>query len=85
MRGVDFSEVASDKIEAIRLEDGSLPAYAWPGGYQMFYLDEGNCVLCPDCANKDGYADEVVAYDINWEDDNLYCDDCSKQIEASYK
>jgi hypothetical protein len=29
---------------------GSLDAYAWPGGYPVFYLDRNNDVLCPKCA-----------------------------------
>ena len=59
---------------------GKLPTYAWPGGYQMFYLDNQNNVLCPDCAN----ASEPIAADINYEDASLFCDDCSQQIPAAY-
>jgi hypothetical protein len=29
---------------------GSLDAYAWPGGYPVYYLDKNNDVLCPKCA-----------------------------------
>jgi hypothetical protein len=71
-------------LQDIRLDDGSLPAYAWPGGYNLFYFDEENLVLCPSCANKEDMSTEVVAYDVNWEDESLYCDDCSKQIHSSY-
>lgn len=75
-------------LDAIRDKDGKLPAYAWPGGYPMFYLD-GYCeVLCPDCANKPDYepGDKQYpeAYDVNWEDESLYCADCSKRIESAY-
>jgi hypothetical protein len=85
IRGIDFTDIKTDALSEIRLDDGKLPSFAWPGGYQMYYLDESNCVLCPDCANKGGYTDEVVSYGINWEDHELYCDDCSQQIEASYE
>lgn len=71
-------------IDEIRTKDGTLPHTAWPGGYPMYYVDDKNCVLCPDCANKDGYGFEIVAYDINWEDENLYCDDCNEKIESAY-
>lgn len=26
----------------------------------------------------------VVAYGVNWEDPDLYCDDCSERIESAY-
>jgi len=68
-----------------RNDDGTLPAYAWPGGYPLFYLDKENNVLCPDCANRDvDQSQEVIAADVNWEDDALYCDDCSRRIESAY-
>jgi hypothetical protein len=63
---------------------GQLDAYAWPGGYPLFYLDGENNVLCPTCANKDGYSSPVVACDVNYEDSSLYCDDCSQRIESAY-
>ena len=27
---------------------------------------------------------EVIDYDANWEDENLYCDDCGAKIESAY-
>lgn len=76
----------SDKLDEIRLENGELPAYAWPGGYPIYYIDRDNCVVCPDCANKEPLngSYEIVAYDINWEDSQLYCDDCGGRIESAY-
>lgn len=70
------------------ITNGKLDAYAWPGGYPIFYLDGENSVLCPDCADS-AREDEVksfrpVACDVNYEDDSLYCDQCSKQIESAY-
>jgi len=61
---------------------GKLPTYAWPGGYQMFYLDTDSNVLCPDCANN-ADAEPIVA-DINYEHTSLFCDNCSEQIPAAY-
>lgn len=66
-----------------------LPSYAWPGGYPLYYLDGDNCVLCPKCANasRDGSWDDScfpVAYSVNWEDTDLYCEQCSKHIESAY-
>ena len=34
-----------------RETDGSLPFYAWPGGYPVLYLMEDGETLCPACAN----------------------------------
>jgi len=72
-------------LDRLRAENnGKLPAYAWPGGYPIYYLDRAGLVLCPDCANKEGYTDPAVAADINYEDADLHCDDCGRQIEAAY-
>ena len=34
-------------------EHGKLPAYAWPGGYPLYYLCADGGILCPQCANKE--------------------------------
>lgn len=80
------------KKEYYLLESGKLQAYAWPGGYPLYYLTADNGVLCPDCASLpectwDSGEDEqwdIVAAGGNWEDDSLYCDHCGKQIESAY-
>lgn len=65
--------------------NGKLSSWAWPGGYPIYYLDKENNCLCPDCANRDvDQSQDVIAADINWEDQTLHCDDCSKQIESAY-
>jgi hypothetical protein len=64
--------------------DGKLSAYAWPGGYPLFYFDAENNVLCVTCARKDGYGSPIVACDVNWEDTELICDDCYQLIESAY-
>jgi hypothetical protein len=76
---------ATPNILKLVADDGTLPAYAWPGGYPLFYIDEENNVLCPDCANKNDEFDKpIVAADANWEDPDLYCDHCSARIESAY-
>jgi len=81
-----------------RDETGNLPAYAWPGGYPIYYVCADGGILCPQCANKESTvrdADEhpdypdydqwrIVAGDINWEDANLTCDNCGQGIESAY-
>lgn len=34
-------------------EAGKLPAFAWPGGYAMFYVTAGGDQLCATCATVD--------------------------------
>jgi hypothetical protein len=64
------------------------PAYAWPGGYPLFYFDNEGAILCPKCARE--FAHQVRTdkgkplADINWEDPKLYCDECGKRIETAY-
>lgn len=65
-------------------------------GYPAFYITRANACLCAACANKqesrsndpDYYHQPesfaVVGYGINYEDNTLYCDDCSKRIESAY-
>jgi hypothetical protein len=65
--------------------DGKLPAFAFPGGYPLYYVDAENNVLCPDCANEnDEFSAQLVNWDINYEDAYFFCDHCSKQIESAY-
>ena len=65
--------------------DEPLPAYAWPGGYPVYYLDREDSVLCAPCANRDAESlPTAVEYGINWEDPDLTCDDCSAAIECAY-
>ena len=71
-------------LAEIRDENGKLPAFAWPGGYPLLYLDGENNTLCPDCANKEGYSSPVVAVDVYYEGPTLHCDDCSAAIESAY-
>ena len=74
-------------LDAIRDEKtGKLPAYAWPGGYPVFYLSKHGLVLCPKCANDpaEAHEDPPVASGVNWEDPTLFCDDCSEHIESAY-
>lgn len=76
------------ELDLFRDDDGELPAYAWPGGYPVYYLDRENSVLCPKCANKSDNEEEVpqfrpMASGINWEDTDLTCDNCNERIESA--
>lgn len=80
-------------LKSYELESGKLQAFAWPGGYPVFYVT-GNCgVLCPKCANDnrkllndpDDKQWYVIGVDINYEDYHLFCDNCNSQIEPAYE
>ena len=68
-----------------RDSNGNLPSFAWPGGYPMYYFAENTGqVFCPECANQSDAEPEITHYDINWENEDMYCDGCSIQIEPAY-
>lgn len=66
--------------------------YAWPGGYPLFYITKDAGALCPKCVNEnlellsdiDDPQWYIVGCEINYEDDNMYCDHCGEQIESAY-
>lgn len=78
--------------------DAPASAYAWPGGYPLFYLCADGGVLCPVCVNRElrvvliatiespgtDKQWEVFGVDVNWEDESLQCDNCNKFIQSAY-
>ena len=70
--------------------------FAWPGGYQMFFITSDGAALSFDSVRKnlrsvldsirthcnDGW--RVVACDINYEDTELTCDHSGESIPAAY-
>ena len=63
--------------------------YAWPGAYPMFYYvksDDGEFHSCPSCVNQNRVGKNVTKCDgyANYEDADLTCEVCGKQIEAAY-
>jgi len=71
---------------------GEYDYFVWPGGYPLFYITKDYGILCPKCCNKnkellnDEYDKQwfVIGYEVNWEDDNIYCDHCYEKIESAY-
>lgn len=70
-----------------------LAAYAWPGGYPIFYVTTDCAAICATCANSgefttdenadaDGF--QLSAAEVNWEDPHLICDHCNDRIESAY-
>lgn len=71
--------------------EGKLVKYTSLGCYPVFYLDSEGSVLCADCANMADASDlpaddecRPVTQGANWEDPDLYCDDCHARIESAY-
>lgn len=71
--------------------------YAWPGGYPLYFIcSDGEALsfesvmqeykhVLRDVRNKESaYGWRVIACDVNWEDENLYCAHSGKRIESAY-
>ncbi len=67
--------------------------YAWPGGYPIYFItDDGdslsfkavkdNLELIVEASPGDSWC--IEAYDVNWENPNLYCDHTGELIESAY-
>ena len=67
------------------------------GGYKVYFITADNGCICSDCAKEekelilDAIKEqndkqwEVIAVDINYENDSIYCDHCNQQIEPEYQ
>lgn len=71
--------------------------YAWPGGYPCYFITADGATLSFEAAkerrheilqaiaNKDSQSGwHIVAVDINYEDDNLYCEHTGEVIPSAY-
>lgn len=78
------------KIQSLKeeLEKGNiskLPTFSSIGCYPLFYVTSYNNILCAECANdilNDEYED-IISYDINYEDNSMFCEGGCK-IESAY-
>lgn len=70
--------------EIARDTDGSLPSYAWPGGYPLVYHSTDGQAFCPSCANQTDADPEITGALIHWEGQPVTCDGCGKDIESAY-
>lgn len=77
-----------------------LPAFAWPGGYNLYYVFADGGACCPKCANANiveidganqggGHRNShggwaLGGVDVNYEDADLVCDHCGNPIPAAY-
>jgi hypothetical protein len=64
-----------------RNADGMLPAYAWPGGYPVLYLDNLNDTLCAECASK---TSDTAACFVHYEGPAEECAECGDLVASAY-
>lgn len=88
-----FSKINNTQQLRATIRAGS---YQWPGGYPAYLIFGDGEACCFNCARKeysriakdmkDGFGSqfEIVGCDINYEDNDLYCSHCNKQIESAY-
>lgn len=85
----------TNPIGVVLNDDGTYPAYAWPGGYAIAYLMNDGVFLCASCVNddsnpihfdgdRDGWL--VIGYmTADWHDEgdgNWTCAHCEVVIHA---
>jgi hypothetical protein len=70
--------------------------YAWPGGYPLYFITSDGAALSFDAVKenyriilqsvkhkmRDGW--QVVAFEINWEEPDLFCEHSGKRIDSAY-
>ena len=68
--------------------------YAWPGGYETYFICEDGGVLCHDCANqekkqisysifhgiRDGWKVESMDSTVSADEETIYCNHCNKTL-----
>lgn len=71
-------------------------AYAWPGGYPLFFITSDGDTLSFETVRKeikqvlqairdnDNGGWRVIGVDVNWEDLELFCDHSGDRIESAY-
>ena len=75
----------SDVVKSLVSEDGSLSSFTMVGGYPIYYLDNLDQVLCPECATYSLACGEFIRHaEVNWESD-ITCDGCEEELERAYE
>lgn len=71
------------KLEKIvgPIKDGKLPAYVWPGGYPILYVDTYGDDYCAECAQED---ETITGAGVYYGGLPAYCIGCGMEIESAY-
>jgi len=73
-------------LTVTRLTNGDPQRFSSVGSYPIFYVTTRDAVLCPCCAGEAEQDEDttLARQDANWENPDLYCDECSERIESAY-
>jgi len=68
--------------------------YAWPGGYPLYFItNDGSALSFEGVLDRleseireirNRFSGRIVACDVNWEDNDLFCEITGKRIECAY-
>ena len=86
----------SERLRIKAAKDFARAPYAWPGAYPLALITADGGCLCSDCTRKEfrlicaesfentncGF--RAVGVEVNWENMELYCDNCGKHMETAY-
>lgn len=80
------SQLPKDLRDLADANDDTLPGFAWPGGYPMYYLDKDNGKLCAKCASRPDIdqGQLPIAYGVHYEGESIWCEDCNAEIPSAY-
>ena len=53
-------------------------------GYPLWYVIDDHKCQCNECAAVSKEEGSTVSKQVNWDDTNLWCDECSERIESAY-
>jgi hypothetical protein len=53
-------------------------------GYPLWYVIDDYKCQCNECATISKSEGHSVEEQVNWDDSNLWCDECSEKIESAY-
>jgi len=53
-------------------------------GYPLWYIIDDHKAQCNECATVSKSEGFTTSKQVNWEDTNLWCDECSEKIESAY-
>ena len=73
--------------DLLKNNDDKLPAYAFPGGYPIAYIDGYNSEVCRDCAQVllgDEYGQAPISWYIHHEGAPVFCSECNVETESAY-
>lgn len=86
--------ITKENVQELKLENGNFQAYAFPGGYPLYYIMRDGGIVCPGCMNdstnpihvgeQHNHQWQVIGAEINYEDAFLFCEHCSNRIESAY-